>query len=329
VKHHADDLFHTPLDQAQIDFENEGGETYLCGNPPFAGQIKKTESQRADMDHCLSGKVDSYKNLDYVSCWYFKASEYQREVKADYAFVSTNSICQGRQVQLLWPKLLTDGARIAFCHRAFKWANSAQRNAGVTCIIVGISRTPSGAAIIYDDENAYSVEFISPYLTGSRVSPVGPSTNPTNGLPEMSFGSMPNDGGALLLTRKEVEILRVSEPQTTPLIRKFFGADELINGTSRHCLWLNDVPPEQYEGLFGMASVSCRAKWVRKRFGARQHFAGSRRSPPSASVDSPESKQLCTRDAAGKGKARPYVGAPLEGEAVLPSVGRQLSKQNQ
>jgi hypothetical protein len=273
VKHHADDLFHTPLDQAQIDFENEGGETYLCGNPPFAGQIKKTESQRADMDHCLSGKVDSYKNLDYVSCWYFKASEYQREVKADYAFVSTNSICQGRQVQLLWPKPLTDGARIAFCHRAFKWANSAQRNAGVTYIIVGISRTPSGAAIIYDDENAYSVEFISPYLTGSRVSPVGPSTNPTNGLPEMSFGSMPNDGGALLLTRKEVEILRVSEPQTTPLIRKFFGADELINGTSRHCLWLNDVPPEQYEGLFGMASVSCRAKWVRKRFGARQHFA--------------------------------------------------------
>jgi hypothetical protein len=28
VKYQADDLFHTPLDQVQINFENEGGETY-------------------------------------------------------------------------------------------------------------------------------------------------------------------------------------------------------------------------------------------------------------------------------------------------------------
>lgn len=254
VRLHGDDLFARPLEQPEIDFENEGGETYICGNPPFAGQIKKTDDQRLDMDHCLEGKVDTYKNLDYVSCWYFKASDYQRNVGADYAFVSTNSICQGRQVQLLWPILLTGNAKIVFCHRAFKWANSAQRNAGVTCIIVGVSRTRSGEAVIYDDKAAYSVGSISPYLTGHKVKPIGPALRPMNGLPEMSFGSMPNDAGALLLTRPDAESLRDREPEVARLIREFVGADELIKGLRRYCIWLSGIPPDQYLGYPEIAS---------------------------------------------------------------------------
>lgn len=234
----GDDLFSTPLDQAEMDFENEGGETYICGNPPFAGQIKKTNEQRSDMDFCLSGEVGSYKNLDYVSCWYFKASKYQYSTHADYAFVSTNSVCQGRQVQLLWPKLLEGDAKIAFCHRAFKWQNNAQYNAGVTCIIVGVSRSRRGERVIYEEERAYAVETISPYLTSHRVEPIGPVQSPMNSLPEMTFGSMPNDGGALLLSREEFESLRASEPGSEMFIRRFQGADELINGIDRYCLWL-------------------------------------------------------------------------------------------
>ena len=261
VKLVGDDLFETPLDQAQIDFENEGGETYLCGNPPFAGQIKKTDSQRSDMDYCLAGKVDSYKNLDYVSCWFFKAKEYQSEVEADYAFVSTNSICQGRQVQLLWPKLLTGQARIAFCHRAFKWANNAQRNAGVTCIVVGVSGKGDREATIFDGDSAYSVEHISPYLTGQKVNPVGPTTSPTNDLPDMSFGSMPNDGGALLLTSSEADQLRASAKRANRFVRKFFGADELINGTSRYCIWLAQVSPDSYQDI---PEITSRIEMVRE-----------------------------------------------------------------
>jgi hypothetical protein len=261
VKLVSDDLFHSTVDQVQIDFENEGGETFLCGNPPFAGQIKKTDSQRADMDHCLAGKVESYKNLDYVSCWYFKAREYQQDVDSDYAFVSTNSICQGRQVQLLWPKLLSDEARIVFCHRAFKWANNAQRNAGVTCIVVGVSRDRNREPVIFDDESAYAVGHISPYLTGHNVQPVGPSTNPINGLPEMSFGSMPNDGGALLLSGMEAAELRENMPAAAPLIREFFGADELINGTSRFCLWLHNVPEAKYSSV---PEIKARVESVRR-----------------------------------------------------------------
>lgn len=249
VKLHGDDLFNNPLDQAQIDFENEGGETYICGNPPFAGQIKKTDEQRADMDHCLSGKVGSYKNLDYVSCWYFKAREYQGFASADFAFVSTNSICQGRQVQLLWPILLQGGAEISFCHRAFKWRNNAQNNAGVTCIIVGISLIRRAQKYIFDDDNVYTVEDISPYLTAHTVKPVTPASTPKNFLPEMTFGSMPNDGGALLLSKYERdEILRQS-PNAARFIRKFLGADEIINGTERFCIWLSGIQSSDYNDI--------------------------------------------------------------------------------
>jgi hypothetical protein len=265
VKVQANDLFETPLDQAEIDFENEGGETYICGNPPFAGQIKKTDDQRADMDYCLGGRIPSYKNLDYVSCWYFKAGEYQSLAGADYAFVSTNSICQGRQVELLWPKLLIDGARIVFCHRPFKWANSAQGNAGVTCIVVGVSRQHNGPSVIYDDSTAYSVDQISPYLTRHSVKAITASSSPMNGLPSMTFGSMPNDGGALLLAREDAETLSSSDPRVRALIRQFLGADELINGTRRYCLWLNQIPSDEYDDLPEIASRIEKVRVVRSQ----------------------------------------------------------------
>jgi hypothetical protein len=245
VKMQANDLFE-PVDKATIEFENEGGETYICGNPPFAGQIKKTDQQRDDMDFCLSGKVGSYKNLDYVACWYFKAHDYQRATKSDFALVSTNSICQGRQVQLLWPALLSAGTKIFFCHRAFKWANSAQHNAGVTCIIVGLSQNRTSNFAIYDEDRVIAANHISPYLTAHDVDPVGPSTSPKNGLPLMTFGSMPNDGGGLLMTRHEKTNVFEREVESIPFIRKFLGADELINGTQRYCLWLHGAANDDF-----------------------------------------------------------------------------------
>ena len=143
VKHHADDLFGAPLNQAEIDFENEGGETYICGNPPYKGSSYQTNSQKSDLEALFSAKVKSWKNFDYVAGWFFKASEHINATSGKFAFVSTNSICQGQQVALLWPLIFAKLQQIAFAYTSFKWSNLASHNAGVTVVIVGVSPSSS------------------------------------------------------------------------------------------------------------------------------------------------------------------------------------------
>ena len=143
VKHQADDLFHTPLDQSQIDFENEGGETYICGNPPYLGSKWQTSEHKSDLEAIFKGKTDSWKSLDYVAGWFMKAAEYGKHTQTVSAFVSTNSICQGLQVPLLWPLIFETEHQIVFAHTSFKWANLAAHNAGVIVVIVAISTRAS------------------------------------------------------------------------------------------------------------------------------------------------------------------------------------------
>ena len=149
VKHHADDLFHSPLDQAQIDFENEGGETYICGNPPYLGSTWQSAEQKSDLKAVFAGRAKGWKSLDYVAGWFMQAADYGTRTNAVAAFVSTNSICQGQQVPILWPLIVANrGMQIAFLRisrRPFKWANLASHNAGVTVVIVGISADPMQA----------------------------------------------------------------------------------------------------------------------------------------------------------------------------------------
>src|SRR5271166_2536439 len=114
VKHHADDLFATPLEQAQIDFENEGGETYICGNPPYLGSTWQSEEQKSDLHAIFGGRTANWKSLDYVAGWFMKAADYGTHTSAAAAFVSTNSICQGMQVPILWPLIFRSGHEIAF-----------------------------------------------------------------------------------------------------------------------------------------------------------------------------------------------------------------------
>jgi len=139
VKHHADDLFHTPLDQTQIDFENEGGETYICGNPPYLGFTWQSDEQKSELQSIFGTRTKGWKSLDYVSGWFMKAADYGMRTNAAAAFVSTNSICQGEQVPILWPLVFATGHEIAFAHTSFKWTNLASHNAGVTVAVVGIS----------------------------------------------------------------------------------------------------------------------------------------------------------------------------------------------
>ncbi len=135
VKIRSDDLFRTPLDQAEIDFDNEGGETYICGNPPYIGSTWQTGEQKADLEAIFSHRTKSWKSLDYVAGWFMKAADFGRRTQSSAAFVSTNSICQGQQVPILWPLIFKTGHEIAFAHTSFKWSNLATNNAGVTVVM--------------------------------------------------------------------------------------------------------------------------------------------------------------------------------------------------
>jgi len=135
----GDDLFSAPKQQANIDFEHEGGETFICGNPPYKGSQTQTKEQKADLKSIFAGRTKNWKTLDYVAGWFMKAADYGTKTNAASAFVSTNSICQGRQVDVLWSVIFNTGHEISFAHTSFKWANLASHNAGVTVVVIGVS----------------------------------------------------------------------------------------------------------------------------------------------------------------------------------------------
>ena len=239
VRLQGDDLFNTPLDQAQIDFDNEGGETYICGNPPYLGSVNQSSSQKSDMDAVLGIRLPSYKDLDYVACWFVKASEYIKKFDGKAAFVSTSSISQGEMVPMLWPYILTDGVEICFGHRQFRWSNSASRNAGVVCVIIGISTMPK-KKLLFSEEIMTEVANITPYLIPGNLASINKNSNPQSGFPVMVTGNIPSDGGNLIFSAQEMRALVSEDPATKPYFRRFLGSRELINGGDRWCLWFDE-----------------------------------------------------------------------------------------
>lgn len=253
VRVHANDLFSTPLDQAEIDFENEGGETYICGNPPYQGSVNQTASQKEDMARIFSQYLKTYKDLDYVSCWLVKAAEYSGATKVTTAFVTTNSICQGEQVGMLWSILFSKGQKIVFAHTSFVWKNNASNNAGVTCIVVGFSSEVKGESKLYSGDKIRLTSNIGPYLIPSSNTIVNKASTQIAELPQMVSGNKATDGGNLILSNEQVEELKYSYPNAAPYIRRLEGAKEFIRGDSRWCIWIQDsdldrvkdVPPIQ------------------------------------------------------------------------------------
>lgn len=245
VKHHADDLFHTPIDQAQIDFENEGGETFICGNPPYLGFTWQSPEQKAELEAVFAHRVKGWKSLDYVAGWFMKAADYGCVTPTSAAFVSTNSICQGEQVPLLWPLIFDTGHQISFAHTSFKWANLASHNAGVTVAIIGISRASSSVKTLFSEERdgglvATKVESINAYLVpGKNVIVNAVSRTPPEKSP-MVWGNKPTDGGNLVLSLAEKDSIEKSDPQAAQFIRPYLGAAEYIRGLERFCIWVED-----------------------------------------------------------------------------------------
>lgn len=240
VKLRADDLFGTPLDQTEIDFENEGGETYICGNPPYKGRNKKDDSQKDDLKVLLEGVTSKHKSLDYVAGWFLKLSEYMRVAPlSSGALVATNSICQGEQVAILWPLIFGAGNRIGFAHRSFKWANLASYNAGVTVVIVGLSRDGKRGGVLFDEGQRTAVDEIGPYLVPNSSVVVDALSRPAGERSQMYLGNMAKDGGNLLFERSEKAELIQRYGVSNKFVRDFWGAEEIVSGVPRCCIWVN------------------------------------------------------------------------------------------
>ncbi|MDY6487285.1 DNA methyltransferase [Acinetobacter faecalis] len=245
VKVVADDLFETPLEQTEIDFENEGGETYICGNPPYLGSTWQSKDQKDDLEKLFKDHTKNWKLLDYVSGWFFKAGYYCKQGKASFAFVTTNSINQGQIVPILWPILFNLELEIIFAYDSFKWANLASHNAGVIVSILGVSKKTSSFKKIYtlDSNNEFEVKQvknINAYLVGSENVIVEKRSKPFSLLPDMTFGNKPVDSGYLFMSYSEIQDLIMQNHQSKKYIRKFYGSAEYIKGLGRYCLWIDD-----------------------------------------------------------------------------------------
>jgi len=249
VKISSDDLFDTPLDQAEIDFENEGGETYLVGNPPYLGSLNRNAEQQEDMDRVFSPISNNYKDLDYVAAWFLKAAQFGLATKSEAAFVATKSICQGEQVEMLWAPLFKMGFSIKFAHRPFHWANLASNKAGVTCVIVGISNLKLETPLIFEDDSVLECRNIGPYLIAMDNVIVRKSSKPIHSLAKMDYGNKPTDGGNLLLTKDEKDKLIGEYPDASRFIRGYMGSQEFIRSNARYCIWVEDADLAQAERI--------------------------------------------------------------------------------
>ncbi len=214
-------------------------EIYILGNPPYLGARIQNEEQKADMEFVFKD-IKGYNNLDYISCWFLKGSNFISTCHGQYAFVTTNSICQGEQVALLWPYLLKKNLEIGFTHQSFKWTNNAKANAGVTVAIIGLRNKNNRLKYIYNNNLRQIAENINSYLVNAKNTFIQKQTKPISKLPEMNFGSMANDEGNLILETEEKNSLVKEYPNSVAYLKRFIGSSEFIRGNERWCLWLNE-----------------------------------------------------------------------------------------
>lgn len=240
--------------------KRDNGELYVIGNPPYLGSSMQQAEQKAEFVDYF-GTVRYPKNLDYIALWFLKGARYIADGRAELAFVSTNSVCQGDHVGLMWPHVYAQKVGIAFAHQSFRWTNQARGNAGVTCVIVGLAAYPPKLRRLYTGDQVQAVANIGPYLLPTAHDTIVHSRRtPPPGLPPMVFGSKPTDGGHLNMTEAERDSLLAEEPHVEEFIRRYAGASELLNGRTRYCLWISDVDAAR---AMALAPIAARAQRVR------------------------------------------------------------------
>jgi hypothetical protein len=244
---------------------------FILGNPPFVGKQLQNADQKADMNHVL-GDIKGAGVLDYVTAWYIKASEFIQNSLIRCALVSTNSISQGEQVGVLWQELYQKyKIKIHFAHRTFSWSNEAKGNAAVHCVIIGFGLEDIDNKRIFDyadikgEPTERKVKNINPYLVEGSDLVILSRRKTISSVPEINFGSMPNDGGHLILSQSEKEELVKNEPDSEKWIKPLLSAKEFLNNEDRYCLWLTNIQPQELKKSKIIASRVEQVKLTREK----------------------------------------------------------------
>ena len=233
---------------------------FIIGNPPFIGYSLQTYTQKAELLEVTNNSKNAGK-LDYVTAWFFKACEYMKQSpKTRTAFVATNSICQGEQVALLWKPLFESGVSIDFAYTSFKWDNSVdfgtgkkekadKKMAAVYVIIAGFSLNNSSEKYIFTGNSRIPASNINGYLAAAPNIAIESRNKPLCNVPEMGIGNKPIDDGNYLFKPDEMNEFIAKEPNSKKYFKRWYGADEFINGKIRYCLWLGDCPPNELRSM--------------------------------------------------------------------------------
>lgn len=222
---------------------------YIMGNPPFVGARLMSKEQKEDVFNIFND-VKNNGNLDYVSCWYKKCSDFMKNTNIRTALVSTNSICQGEQAPILWRNLFNEGIIINFAYKTFIWDSEATLKAHVHCIIIGFSYFSSNEKFIFEENKTIKAKNINAYLIDAPNIFIENRVKPICDVQKMDFGNMPNDGGFLSNYSKEnKEEICKEYPKAKKLFRRILGAEEFINNKERYCLWLKGIEPSEYKDI--------------------------------------------------------------------------------
>lgn len=229
------------IDWNEICPHTKDEEVFVYGNPPYLGSALQTELQKKDME-CVFNNETAWPNLDYIACWFFLGSKYIGETRVKCAFVSTKSICQGEQVDLLWTPIFNHGIKMNFAYSGFKWSNNAKYNAAVICVIIGITNAKLiKEARLYSEKDFKAGRNLSPYLTLAESNVIIRKLRKSiSNLPPMDYGSKPADGGNLILSEDEKNNCLKMAPQMKKYIKPYLGADDYINGKNRFCIWIEN-----------------------------------------------------------------------------------------
>ncbi|WP_417195523.1 class I SAM-dependent DNA methyltransferase [Bizionia sp.] len=248
VKLQGDDLFSTPQNQAEIGFDNEGGETYICGNPPYIGRKKQTDEQKRELKKIFGNRSKDTLSLDYVSGWFMKAVDYMNLTNSDAAFVSTNSVCQGIQVSALWSVIFAENVNVSFAYQSFKWSNLASYNAGVTVSIIGLTKKSKKRTLYSinakEEIEAKEVDNINAYLVPGDNLFISKANKPNDDKFPMQFGNHPYYANELMLDSVEARNLKFKKSINNNFIRPLYGSRECITDRPRYCIWLSDDEKE-------------------------------------------------------------------------------------
>lgn len=240
---------------------------YIMGNPPFVGARLMTKEQKDDVVSVFGVKWKNAGNLDYVSCWYKKATDLMKGTNIRTALVSTNSVSQGESVAILWKPLFEDGVHINFAHRTFRWDSEASIKAHVHCVIIGFSIAPFyKSKVIYSSERPIIANNINAYLIDAPSVFIESTKKPLCNVPDLVFGSMPNDNGFLSdYSQEEKDAIVLDYPDAKIAFRRFVGATEFINNKVRWCLWLQGVSPNIIRNIPPISKAVSSVKEMREQ----------------------------------------------------------------